>query len=304
MLLAIDIGGTKIAAAWVENGQVIERRQQPMATDPIGFMEAIGRLVLGWPTPEQVAVAATGYINDGKVHSVNQEIIAFWDGFPLAERLAERFACPLILMNDGQAAAWGEYQARQTAVSQNSPDNLLFITLSTGVGGGLVLDRQLRIGPHGLAGHVGHATVSCQPTDGDLRCGCGRQSCLEKIASGTALGRQASAMFGRTMGSAELFNLALTDPKAEAVIDNAAKAVAEAISNLHMTLDLSEIVIGGSVGLADGMLHRIRLALADEPTLMQVPVSAAMLGPDAGLIGIMQLAMNVEKSVEKSVKNS
>ncbi|MQR02132.1 ROK family protein [Glaciimonas soli] len=289
MLIAIDIGGTKIAAAWVENGKVLERRQQPMAPDPIGFMAAIAQLVLGWPAPQQVAVAATGFINDGKVHSVNQNIIAFWDGFPLAERLAERFACPLILMNDGQAAAWGEYQVRQSA-SENSPDNLLFITLSTGVGGGLVLDRKLRIGPHGLAGHVGHATVSRQPTDGDLGCGCGRHSCLEKIASGTALGRQASAMFGRAMNSAELFELALTDTKAEAIINNAAMAVAEAISNVHMTIDLSEIVIGGSVGLADGMLQRIQLALARAPNLMQVPVSAAILGPDAGLVGIMQWA--------------
>ncbi|PUA20367.1 N-acetylmannosamine kinase [Glaciimonas sp. PCH181] len=288
MLLAIDVGGTKIAAAWVSKGQIIERRQQPMATDPAGFLEAINQLVLGWPAPERVAVAATGYIDGGKVYSVNQHIIEFWDGFPLGRHLNTRFACPVVLMNDGQAAAWGEYLIRKTSTSSIAPESLLFITLSTGVGGGLVLHQQLRIGRQGLAGHVGHTTISRGPVDGDVQCGCGRCDCLEKVASGTALARQASAVFGRRIDSKELFTMAQTNPEAEAIIDNAAMAVAEAISNFQMMLDVDEVVIGGSVGLADGMLQRIRQALAQAPSLAQVPVTAALLGADAGLAGIMQ----------------
>lgn len=287
-LLAIDIGGTKIAAAWVNKGQIIERRQQPMATEPTGFMDAINQLVLGWPAPERVAVAATGYIDGGKVYSVNQHIIEFWDGFPLELHLNTRFACPIVLMNDGQAAAWGEYLVRKGSTVSIAPESLLFITLSTGVGGGLVLDQQLRIGRQGLAGHIGHTTLSRGPVDGDVQCGCGRCDCLEKVASGTALARQASAVFGRRIDSKELFAMARTNSEAEAIIDNAAMAVAEAISNFQMILDIDEVVIGGSVGLADGMLERIRQALAQGSRLARVPVTAALLGADAGLAGIMQ----------------
>ena len=287
-LLAIDIGGTKIAAAWVNKGQIIERRQQPMATEPTGFMDAINQLVLGWPAPERVAVAATGYIDGGKVYSVNQHIIEFWDGFPLELHLNTRFACPVVLMNDGQAAAWGEYLVRKSSTVSIAPESLLFITLSTGVGGGLVLDQQLRIGRQGLAGHIGHTTLSRGPVDGDVQCGCGRCDCLEKVASGTALARQASVVFGRRIDSKELFAMARTNSEAEAIIDNAAMAVAEAISNFQMILDIDEVVIGGSVGLADGMLERIRQALAQGSRLAQVPVTAALLGADAGLAGIMQ----------------
>lgn len=287
MLLAIDIGGTKVAAALVENGVIIERRQHPMAYDEAGFAAVIDTLAVGWPAPTRVSVCTTGYIDGGHVHSVNLNIIKFWDGFALADLMQARFACPVTLINDGQAAAWGEYVARQTEPSH--PANLLFITLSTGVGGGLVLDHQLRVGPHGLAGHVGHAGVRLAALDGATVCGCGRLGCLEMIASGTSLARQATALFGKPMNSAELFALAATDDKAATIVAHAAQAVAEAISGFHMIVDLQEVVIGGSVGLADGMLDRIRSALNGFPLRAAPILSAARLGGDAGLTGVIAL---------------
>ena len=282
MLLAIDIGGTKLAAAMVADGIIVQRRQVPMAGDAAGFAAALDSLVRGWPMPERVSVATTGYIADGKVYPVNRQIISFWNGFPLQQLLHERFACPVALFNDAQAAAWGEYRAR---CDEGGPANLLFITLSTGVGGGLVLDHRLRAGPHGLAGHVGHAPARLVPSDGAAMCGCGRLGCLEMLASGTALARQASAVFGKPLDSAALFELAPADVRAAAIIDNAALAVAEAIAGLHMVLDLDEAVIGGSVGLAPGMLARIAAALARLPLACPPVLSAARLGGDAGLAG-------------------
>lgn len=287
MLLAIDIGGTKVAAAYVENGTIIERRQQPMAYDADGFANMIATLTAGWPAPARVTVCTTGYIDSGHVHSVNLDIIKFWDGFALADLLQRRFACPVSLINDGQAAAWGEYVARQA--DRLPAANLLFITLSTGVGGGLVLDHQLRVGPHGLAAHVGHAGVRMAALDGVSTCGCGRLGCLEMLASGTSLARQATALFGKPMNSAELFALAATDAKAEAIIVHAAQAVAEAISGFHMIVDLQEVVIGGSVGLASGMLERIQLALNGLPLRAAPTLSAARRGSDAGLSGLIAL---------------
>lgn len=287
MLLAFDIGGTKVAAARVVDGLIRERRQHPMAYDPAGFAHVIDQLSNGWAAPSRVAVCTTGYIDAGRVHSVNLDIIKFWDGFALEEMMQRRFACPVHLINDGQAAGWGEYVARRT--QPDAPANLLFITLSTGVGGGLVLDHRLRVGPHGLAAHVGHAAVRLAALDGVTACGCGRSGCLEMIASGTSLARQATALYGRPVSSAELFALAATEARAESIIAHAARAVAEAISGLHMIVDLQEVVIGGSVGLASGMLERIRAALSDLPVRAAPVLSAARQGGDAGLTGVIAL---------------
>lgn len=285
MLLAIDIGGTKLAAARIDNGAITARRQVAMPASAGAFALAIDTLVRDWPAPRALAVASTGYIDGGTVRAVNRDIISFWNGFALADLLRARFDCPLLLLNDAQAAAWGEYQARRLASPASHPGSLLFITLSTGVGGGLVLDHRLRHGPHGLAGHIGHAAARLGASDGVSACGCGRTGCLEMIASGTALARQATARFGRPLDSAQLFALAATDARAAAIVDNAAAAVAEAIAGLHLTLDLCEVVIGGSVGLAAGMLSSIAGAL-QRLDLPRAPLlSAAMLGADAGLIG-------------------
>lgn len=286
MLLALDIGGTKLAAARIAHGAMVERRQLPMPADAAGFARAIDTLVDGWPRPRRVAVATTGYLHAGKVYPVNRDILSYWNGYPLAALLGQRFDCPVLLLNDGQAAAWGEYRIRQLAGAARTAGNLLFITLSTGVGGGMVLDHQLRAGPHGLAGHLGHAGVRLAPTDGARVCGCGRLGCLEMVASGTALARQAGAALGHPLDSRQLFALAAGhDRRAGAILDHAATAVAEAIAGLHMTLDLSDVVIGGSVGLAPGMLERLAIAL-DAQRLPCAPVlGAALLGPDAGLIG-------------------
>ena len=285
MLLAIDIGGTKLAAALVENTVIMARRQVPMATDAAGFAAAIDTLVAGWPAPERISVATTGYIDGGKVYPVNRAIISFWNGFPLEQLLRTRFRCPVVLFNDAQAAAWGEYCARRDMGEAGHPANLLFITLSTGVGGGLVLDHRLRAGPHGLAGHVGHAPARLPPADGVSLCGCGRLGCLEMLASGTALARQASAVFQSPLDSAALFALAASEPRAAAILDNAALAVAEAMAGLHMSIDLDAVVLGGSVGLAPGMLQRISTALAGLPLPCPPSLGAARLGADAGLLG-------------------
>jgi len=287
MLLVIDIGGTKVAAARVEEGVIVERRQHRMAGEESDFAKLIDTLTAGWPRPSRLSVCTTGYVDRGRVHSVNRDIIKFWDGFALADLLQARFDCPVDLINDGQAAAWGEYVARQT--DRARAVNLLFITLSTGVGGGLVLDHRLRVGPHGLAGHVGHVGVRLAALDGVTHCGCGRHGCLEMIASGTSLARQATAIFGRPMDSAELFALAATDHRAETLIAHAAQAVAEAISGFHLIVDLQEVVIGGSVGLAEGMLDRIRLALGGFPLRAAPVLSAARQGGNAGLAGLIAL---------------
>ncbi|WP_034943140.1 ROK family protein [Erwinia oleae] len=286
MILALDIGGTKLSAAWIEDGHCVARRQIAMQYSEAAFLTALQKLTRSDYPVEKVAVATTGYLRDGRVWSVNLNTIPFWKGFPLADVLTQRFNCPVIMLNDAQAAAWGEYLPRRSRIR-----NLLFITLSTGVGGGLICDGELRSGPHGLAGHIGHATVNVSPLDEtESRCGCGRQGCLEHVASGTALARQATALLQQPLDSRQLFALAASHPQAEAILLNAARAVAQAIADTLMLVDIEEVVIGGSVGMADGMLLRIQQALNAFPPLFNLPVTSAAGGADTGLIGVADWA--------------
>ena len=281
MILALDIGGTKIAAALVEDGVCRERRQVPMPRTSSEFVEAITLLVKDRPRILAVAAAVTGRLVDGHVRTVNLDTIPFWDGFPLVARLQEIIGAPVIAINDAQAAAWGEYCARGHAYK-----DLLFVTLSTGVGGGVVLDGGMRIGQHGLAGHIGHSTVYPRAIDAPIGCGCGREGCLESIASGTALARQAKHHYKRLVSSAELFDLAHSgDSEAQSILLNAADAVAHALANAHAQLDLELVVLGGSVGLAPGMQYWIQSAMDRLPNAFRVPIERARLEADAGLIG-------------------
>jgi N-acylmannosamine kinase len=158
MRLVLDIGGTKIAAAHVADGLLQDRRQLPMPATEAEFMQAIASLAAGRPPIGSAAVAVTGYTDGTLVRGINWKTIGFWDGFPLVPRLVDLLGCPVTVLNDAQAAAWAEYEARRHEVK-----DLLFITLSTGVGGGLVLDGRLREGRQGLAGHVGHMAFDVMP---------------------------------------------------------------------------------------------------------------------------------------------
>lgn len=281
MILALDIGGTKIAAANVVNGACTGRRQMAMPETESEFLRTISLLAEDRPHPTGVAVAVTGYINGDKVHSFNQKTISFWDGFPLIPRLVQLLGAPVVAINDAQAAAWGEYCVRKSACK-----DLLFITLSTGVGGGLVLGGSLREGSNGLAGHIGHAAIDISPIDAPSICGCGRFGCLEAIASGTALARQASQQFGHSLNSSELLDRARGgDVIAIEIVQRSAKAVASAIASAHAQLDLQLVVLGGSVGLAPDMLSWIESALNQFPSAYQVRLELARLGADAGLLG-------------------
>lgn len=285
-MLALDIGGTKIAAATVVDGVCIDRRQLPMPASEPEFLATIESLAAGRGTATQAAVALTGYTDGISVRGVNRATIPFWQDYPLMPRLRELLGCPVLALNDAQAAAWGEYLQRP---DMNCRD-LLFLTLSTGVGGGLVLDGRLRIGPRGLAGHLGHMAVEVPPLDAgeaSARCGCGRLGCLEAVASGTALARQSRVLFGDALDAARLFELAAQgEPRANTLLDHAAAAVASAIASSQVQLDLQTVVIGGSVGLAASMVARIRAALGRQPTLYEAEVVPARLGGDAGLVGV------------------
>ncbi len=234
--LAVDIGGTKVAVGLVDRDGVLgAHRHLPTraggdALDLWGDLAAlVSEVWTGAPEPvEVVGVGCGGPMRDrgAEVSPVN---IPAWRSFPLRPRLHELTGLPTIVDNDAKALALGEAW-RGAAQGER---NFLAMVVSTGVGGGIVLDGRLLEGADGNAGHIGHVVVE----PGGRRCGCGSQGCLEAEASGTAL----AASTGR--------------PPAEAppeVRRRTGRLVGRAVASVAALLDLRVAVVAGSVALGFG----------------------------------------------------
>ncbi len=269
--LAIDIGGTKIALAIVEEGTIIQRYQiaTPVVQDVTKFVQAILEKVTEWlPSIDYVGVSTTGYVTPEGITSINPETLNFPVPFPLAQTLEQLTNKPVSILNDAQAAAWFEF------VQLKNPSlNMAFITVSTGVGGGIIIDGKLHKGNSGLAGHIGHMSVAIE---GPL-CGCGQRGCVESMASGNAIQKESEATFTETMSNVELFKQAAFNPKAEAIINRSVQAKA--------CLDLDIIVLGGGIGLAEGYLERLNKAIQSRQSVFHIPVTPAHGDYDACLLG-------------------
>lgn len=203
--LAIDIGGTKLAAALISaDGQIRDRRElpTPASQTPEALRDALSTLVSPLQVHAQrVAIASTGIIRDGSLLALNPHNLGGLLHFPLVKTLEQLTDLPTIAINDAQAAAWAEYQALEGDITE-----MVFITVSTGVGGGVVSGGKLLTGPGGLAGHIGHTLAD---PHGPV-CGCGRTGCVEAIASGRGIAAAAQGswlvrmrkLFSRTPGRA------------------------------------------------------------------------------------------------------
>ncbi len=281
--IAFDLGGTKLAAALVTQGRIRARRQiaTPPAGDFTGMIEAMATLVQDWTAPH-VGVASTGLVSDGHLSPVNPGTLDIPPSLPLRDLLAARLGRTVLVVNDAQAAAWGEYRFG----AGDGGASLVFVTVSTGVGGGIVLENRLLRGATGLAGHIGHMVID----PAGPACGCGRRGCLEMLASGRALAATAAARFGRPMLPPALFVRARSDPAARDLLRASAGAVVQALANVRALVDLRLAVVGGGVGLADGYLPLLRQAMEALPPLFAMTIVPARLGADASLIGVADLA--------------
>jgi glucokinase len=189
---------------------------------------------------------------DGEVSPLN---IPVWRGFPLRERLRRRYGRPTIVDNDAKAYALGEYWIGGGAGARS----LLGIVVSTGVGGGLVVNGRLLHGAHGNAGHIGHVSVSSRGP----RCPCGSVGCVEAIASGTSLvkaARRQAARRGETLPAdltaADLQRRAQSgDADALALFHDAGAALGKGIAAAASLVDLDRVVIGGGVSQAGELFY-------------------------------------------------
>jgi glucokinase len=271
--LAVDVGGTKLAVARVgADGSVLDRAVAPTPTGvddgPEEVWGALRRLVEGVSVGEEAVcgVGCGGPMAKGG-ETVSPLNIGGWRGFPLRARLAELTGLPVAVDNDAKALAVGE--AWQGGARGRS--DFLAMVVSTGVGGGIVLDGRLLDGSGGNAGHIGHVIVE----PGGRRCACGAQGCLEAEASGTAI----AAATGR--------------PAAEAGPDVRARTgrlVGRALASVANLLDLPLALVAGSVALGYGAVFFAEAqAELDRSARLGFSrgarVQPAGLGPDGPLVG-------------------
>jgi len=292
LALGVDVGGTKIAIALVDGKlSVSERIDVPsFATD--GF-ELWGRIadatkeILSKADTEVVGIgigsAGPIYPNPGTVSPVN---IPVWRDFPLVECFRDVFQIERVsLHGDAMALAHAEHKIGAGVGSRN----MLGIVVSTGIGGGLILDNQLFEGETGNTSYFGHSSINFQ---GKL-CVCGRTGCVETYASGpnmVALAKELGWQ-GSTDSFIEVAAAARAgDAFALQAIETGSKALAVGLVNFVGSLDIGHIVIGGGVAQAgdiywNPLLKHIRAEAEFYGFLRDLKVSPAKLTTDAGLIG-------------------
>ena len=278
--LAIDIGGTKLAAALVGAENEISQRMEiptPANAKPQALEQALAQLVEAYQGKAQrVAVASTGIIDKGILTALNPDNLGGLNHFPLQAVVEKYTGLPCVVLNDAQAAAWAEYCHLSAQFK-----HVTFITVSTGVGGGVVINGELLTGPHAFAGHIGH--IQADPNG--PRCGCGRVGCVEAVASGRAIAASAKQELAGKSAREIFAQVQSGNVQAQQLVARSAQAICQLIGNLKALLDTECIVLGGSVGLAAGYRQQVEHQLAQLPEPFHVPIYSAHFQHDAGLIG-------------------
>lgn len=301
LAIGLDLGGTQLRAALVDQaGCVMKRLAVPTAATAgpeivIGQMHAAVLEIARDSAAD--SVVGIGISAPGPLDAVNGRVIwaptlAGFSDVPLARLLAERTGLTTRLENDGISAALGEWRFG----AGRGHDHLVYVTVSTGIGGGVIADGRVLHGRLGMAAHVGHMTVM---RDGDT-CSCGNKGCWEAYASGTAftrrarqragadaatvLGRDGIAIDGRAVFDAA----AAGDRLAQALVAEEADLLGIGITSLLHLYSPQKVIVGGGIAngfdaLASGIEARVR---ADAlPPFRYVPVVKAELGDNSGLIG-------------------
>jgi glucokinase len=308
--IGIDVGGTKVLGGVVsETGEILTtaRRDTPREGGRAltqAIADVANELAHEFPV-DSIGVSAAGFISSDRKTILATPNIAGWNGVNLDRELNEILGKTIVLENDANAAAWGEFKFG----AGRGRNDLMLLTLGTGVGGGLILDGALFRGAFGIGAELGHIRIV---PEGHL-CGCGIRGCLEQYSSGSALLRHAREaisaspdiarnLLARGDGTLEgLKGEHITDaardgdPVAMAAFNTMASYLGAGIASLCAVIDPSCIVLGG--GVIDA--GEIFLGPTREAALRLIPFSgkhpypeivAAELGNHAGLVGVADLS--------------
>ena len=317
---SIDLGGTKIACAFgTADGKVVAERAVPTLSreGPHVVLARIADLVNALAAEIEQRPAALGMGVPG-LADVSRGIVKFlpnlptnWRDVPVRDSLVPRVGCPVYLLNDVRTATLGELTF---GVGRDQPGvTMAFFALGTGIGGGVVVDGKLRLGPLGAAGELGHQTIL---PDGPL-CGCGNRGCLETLASGPAIVAQgvwllqsgrAPHLYDIVEGDVSRITPREMAQAAEAGDDAVRDALVRAagylgigIANVVVTLHPDLIVLGGSVAQIGPLLFDTVRATVQRRVGMFPPdnvrIEPSRLGNQAGLLGGIALAMRGDMGV-------
>ena len=307
--IGIDIGGTKIAGALVDElGTIVREDRQPTPTgadqarDIVDVVVAmIGRLSAD-EAPVAAGVAAAGFIDAAQSTVYYAPNIA-WRNEPFREKLEERVDIPVIIENDANAAGWAEFRFGAGRLVSD----MVMLTIGTGVGGAIVSEDKLFRGGFGTGAELGHLRV----VPGGLPCGCGAHGCIEQYGSGRALARMANELAdaggigqaladarerkGKLTGKAIGDLIAADDPGALAAVRQLGDWLGQACASLGAVLDPQLFVFGGGVAQAgDRLLAPIRSAYLENLPARgyhpQPEFAIAELVNDAGVVGAADLA--------------
>lgn len=287
--IGVDIGGTKIAAGLVDtDGNIVrhDRVDTPDADQIPGAVAELARRICGDEIVSGLGVGAAGFIDDTRSTVMFAPNID-WRDEPLAQRIEAGIDVPVAIENDANAAAWGEFRFG----AGYDTDDLVLVTVGTGIGGGIVHRGALVRGGYGCAGEIGHLRVV---PDGHV-CGCGQRGCWEQYASGQALERLASRELNGIDGP-DLTRVA-RDGNQEAIdlLAEIGHWLGAGVASLCAVLDPRVVAIGGGVAAAGDLLMGPAQEAFDRywPAAHYRPspvLRLAALGNRAGIIGAADLS--------------
>ncbi|GAA3868122.1 ROK family glucokinase [Streptomyces sedi] len=319
--VGIDIGGTKVMAGVVDaDGAILERvrtETPEKSKSPKVVEDTIAELVLDLSDRHDVhavGIGAAGWVDAQRSTVLFAPHLA-WRNEPLRDALAARLAVPIMVDNDANTAAWGEWRFG----AGRGADHLVMITLGTGIGGGILETGKVKRGAYGVAGEFGHMQV----VPAGHRCPCGNRGCWEQYSSGNALVREARELAAadspvahhileRVQGQiGDITGPLITelaregDPMCVELLQDIGRWLGVGIANLAAALDPARFVVGGGVSDADELLigparEAFRRQLTGRGYRPEATIVRAALGADAGMVGAADLARLVARRFRRA----
>jgi glucokinase len=306
--IAIDIGGTHIRVAAYEPNNlkpVAHHRAKSHATKPGVYERLVQAIEQIWSNGvSSIGIASPGPLDPHSGVILATPNIKEWQNFPLAPNLSKHFNVPVFLDNDANMAGLAEWQYG----AGKGHHNLVYLTISTGIGGGVIVNDTLLQGSRGMGAELGHMIVDA---DGPL-CGCGKHGHIEAFSSGPAIaryvneqilaGQKSTLQSTLSLTTVQIADAALTgDPLAISAFERAGHYLGIAVANYLATFDPSILVFGGGVSQVGDLLFKpFRKSLEEHVFhphyLDDLVITNAALGDDAGLLGALALARLKEAS--------
>lgn len=307
-VLAVDLGGSKIVSALVSSeGQILHREYFPTLAEE-GAAAVIGRIVasagalmdnagMAPSSLAGIAVAAAGAIDPAKGIVTDSPNLPGWHNIPLKDEIEKALGVMTFIVNDATAAALGEHRFG----AGRGVRHLIYLTVSTGIGGGIIVDNRLYSGASGSAGEMGHMTIDINGP----RCPCGNTGCLEVLASGKAVAREAQRLIGQgtktvmreiAEGHAEFVTAQTVaaaanrgDAVAISIVNKAANYLGIGLVNLVNIFNPEMIIVGGGMAKMGEMLLQPARKLVAERAFQYpagiVRIVSSELGDNSGILG-------------------